>query len=230
MQSCKLGIIKEAFKDSFPIIIGYFPMATAFGILATGAGFKPLEGVAMSVFVFAGAAQFISVAMISSGGAISAIVATTFLVNLRHVLMSASFAGYLKDARRQLLPIFSFGVTDETYAVNIENFREGNGNFKRSLMVNFMSYSSWVGGTVTGVTAGNLIPTFFRESLYFALPAMFIGLLFLAIRTRLEVVVGIFSAVISTFFFLKLGGNTNIILTAILGATFGVFLEKWMQK
>lgn len=205
-------------------------MATAFGLVATQAGLSPAESLFMSIFVFAGAAQFIAVNMITAGASVSAVVLTTFLTNLRHVLMSTSLAEYLKGVKRGLLPIFSFGVTDETFAVNINNFRRGNGSFEKGLVVNFLSYSSWVSGTLLGAVGGEFMPNFLKQSLYFALPAMFIGLLFLSIRTRLEIMVAIFAAFVSTFFFLKLGSSWNIVLAGITGATFGVLVERWTQR
>jgi len=60
--------------------------------LAQKAGLSPLEIGLMSVFVFAGSAQFIAVSMISAGSAPLAIIMTTFVVNLRHLLMSSSLS------------------------------------------------------------------------------------------------------------------------------------------
>ena len=88
--------ILRGLKTAFPIALGYLPLGMAFGILAAQQGLTALDVFFLSFLVYAGSAQFIASAMISSGAASAAIILTTFLVNLRHLLMSASLAPYLK--------------------------------------------------------------------------------------------------------------------------------------
>lgn len=99
--------IKEGMGASWPICVGYFPLGFAFGVLAQKAGFDMLDIALMSVLVYAGSSQFIAVAMLSSGAAPASIVLTTFMVNLRHVLMGSSLAVYLHSASRRFLSVFA---------------------------------------------------------------------------------------------------------------------------
>jgi len=87
---------------AWPICLGYAPIGLAFGVLAQKAGLTPLEIGLMSVIVFAGSSQFIAVSMLAAGASVFSIVTTTFIVNLRHFLMSSALAVYLKN---WLLPV-----------------------------------------------------------------------------------------------------------------------------
>ena len=69
-----------------PIVLGYFPIAFAFGVAATGQGLSPLEAVGLSVIVYAGAAQFLALALITSGAPVLVAAFTLIAMNLRHVL------------------------------------------------------------------------------------------------------------------------------------------------
>jgi 4-azaleucine resistance transporter AzlC len=221
---------KESAKDAIPIIIGYLPIGTAYGVIARQAGLSFFESILMSVLVFAGASQFIGVGLLAAGAGFIEVVVTTFFINLRHILMSASLAPYLKKARSSLLPILAFGVTDETYAVSITRFREEKANQWYMLGVNFIAYFSWVGGSLIGALIGAGIPPYLQDSFAFALPALFIGLLILQIEGKLEIAVLIVAAVASSLFYFRVEGVWNVIFATIVGATVGVMLEKWMGE
>ena len=119
----KAGFAQGA-AAAWPICLGYMPIGLAFGVLAQKAGLLPLEIGLMSVIVFAGSSQFIAVSMLAAGASIFSIVATTFMVNLRHFLMSSALAVYMKNADRKKLSFFAYGVTDESFAVNLSKFRD----------------------------------------------------------------------------------------------------------
>jgi hypothetical protein len=85
-------VLPEGLSAGWPICLGYLPIGTAFGVLAQKAGLTPLQIGLMSIMVFAGSAQFIAVSMLAVGASAPAIIATTFVVNLRHVLMSSALA------------------------------------------------------------------------------------------------------------------------------------------
>ena len=121
----------------WPICLGYAPIGLAFGVLAQKAGLTPLEIGLMSVIVFAGSSQFIAVSMLSGGASMVSIVATAFVVNLRHFLMSSALAVYLKNSDRKKLTFFSYGITDESFAVNLNRFRESNWDLNSALVTNY---------------------------------------------------------------------------------------------
>lgn len=77
-------------KAGLSIAIGYFPIALTFGLLAKTAGLSIIEATAMSMFVYAGASQYIALELISSAVNPVAIIINTFVVNIRHFLMTAA--------------------------------------------------------------------------------------------------------------------------------------------
>ena len=108
---------------ALPVVLGYLPLGFAYGALASLAGISLPYIVLMSLLVFAGSGQFIAVNMYAAGAGSLSIIATVFLVNLRHLLMSASLSPYLQKFPRQSLPLVAFGLTDENYALACGEFK-----------------------------------------------------------------------------------------------------------
>ena len=100
-----------------PIAVGYFAIATTFGLIAVSVGLNVWQAAAMSLFVFAGASQFVALELMAAGTGMAEIVVTTFILNLRHLLMSTVIAERLK-ATSKWSSILSFGITDETFVVS----------------------------------------------------------------------------------------------------------------
>jgi 4-azaleucine resistance transporter AzlC len=170
--------LKSGLTAGWPICLGYLPIGMAFGVLAQKAGLTPLQIGLMSIMVFAGSAQFIAVSMLSGGASAAAIITTTFVVNLRHVLMSSALAVYLRAAHRGLLALYAYGVTDESFAVNLPRFNARDWSLSRALVVNHAANLTWFISTVAGGIGGRFIPEG-ALGIDYALIAMFICLLVL---------------------------------------------------
>jgi 4-azaleucine resistance transporter AzlC len=221
---------RRALADAVPIIIGYVPMGAAYAILARQAGMGFLPTVLMSLIVFAGASQFIAVGLLSGGATAFEVLATTFFVNLRHILMSASLSPHYRKAPRSAIPFVAWGVTDETFAISIGRYLEGEADHRYGLVLHYTAYASWVSGTVAGAAAGALIPPALQSSLEFSLYAMFAGLVVLQLTSKVQLAVAVASAILCGAFSTFMGGTWNIITAAILGATLGLVLEIWTQR
>lgn len=213
-----------------PVMMGYVPIAIAYGVLAREAGLTLWETVAMSLFVFAGASQFIAVGMFATAVSPFAIIFTTFLVNLRHLLMSASMAPFLKGRKFGTLALLGTGVTDETFAVNYAEFSKASRSHYFMYGVNLASYSSWVTGSLIGGMAGQLVPGLDRLPLDFALPAMFICLLVIMLRNRLMLAMAVLAGALSILLAMWIEGNWNIILATVIAATVGAGWEKCRKQ
>lgn len=99
-----------------PVAMGYIPLGTVFGFLFVQAGGAWWLAVGASVFVFAGAAQYMMIPMLAAGMSVGTIALATLVVNLRHVFYGLSLLNRLprgKLARCYLV----FGLTDETYSL-----------------------------------------------------------------------------------------------------------------
>ena len=114
----------------------------AFGIIASSAGLNIFLVGAMSLFIYAGSAQFITVSMLSAGAPIISIIIATFLVNSRMILMSMSVAPFFKEySLFKNISIGSF-LTDESYALgmNKQNYTNGKLSYEWFNTANIISY------------------------------------------------------------------------------------------
>ncbi len=219
--------IKVGLHRGFPIVLGYVPVAFAFGVLAVKNGFSPGFAILMSLMVFAGSGQFVAVSLWGSGVGAASVILTVFVVNLRHLLMSASLSTYMKGTKRWQRFLLGCQLTDETFGVHASAFQQG---WQRSLVTmytcNTLTQMSWVFGTVLGVFFGTLITDVRPMGLDYALTAMFLALLIPQCRNNLHVFIAIFAG--STSVVLKsMGlGQWNVIVATIVAATLGLFISK----
>ncbi|MBN2284473.1 MAG: AzlC family ABC transporter permease [Deltaproteobacteria bacterium] len=216
--------IRDGVLGAWPICLGYLAIGLAFGIIAQKAGLNCLEIALMSLLVYAGSAQFIAVSMLGAGAGILPIVATTFTVNLRHVLMSSSLAIHLRNIGPGWLSLFSYGITDESFALNIARFRDGGWDWRRALVLNHTSNLTWVLFTVLGGYTGHFIPSG-AFGIDYALIAMFICLLILQIRGLIYVIVALAAGVCAVILSLLFEGNAYIVIASIAAASLGVILK-----
>ena len=210
---------------AWPICLGYLPIGLAFGVLAQKAGLSPMQVALMSIFVFAGSSQFIAVSMLSVGASLAAIVATTFMVNLRHLLMSSSLAAILGRQNRWKLSLFAYGVTDESFAVNYTRLSAGDWGLDRSLVVNHTANLMWLVSTVAGVYFGHLIPAH-AMGIDYALTAMFVCLLIFQLKDRTAILTAIIAGLLAVVLSLLIPGNAYIVLASMLAAGIGVVFKR----
>ena len=216
--------IRQGLWAAWPICIGYIPIGLALGLLAQKAGLSPLEIALMSVFVFAGSSQFIAVSMISAGSAPLAIIMTTFVVNLRHLLMSSSLSLYCRNAGRGMLAIFAYGITDESFAVNQPRFKEGGWTISHALTVNQAANLVWILSTIAGGYGGRFIPPH-AFGVDYALIAMFICLLIFQIRGLIYVITAVLAGCSAVGLSLVIPGNLFVVIASVLAATIGLWVR-----
>jgi len=216
--------LKEGVKAALPIVLGYLPVGMAFGVLARQAGLSPLESGSMSLLVYAGASQFIAVEMISKGIPWVPIVLTTFFINLRHLLMSSTLSLYFNGNSLRTLGLLSAQLTDESFAVAMADPSKVSNRPRYLFALQVTSQLAWISGSVGGALFGSLI----NSSAYgfpFALPALFICLLVLQLKSKIHFWVMGLAATISLLFKALLPGNWYIIGAALLASIAGLFIE-----
>lgn len=217
--------LKRGIKDAFPIILGYLPIGMAYGMLAVNKGLTPFQTTAMSIFVFAGSAQLVSIEMIAAGAAVTAIIAMTFLVNLRHLLLSASLSLKLRDLPFYYYPFIGFLVTDESFAVAMAKIEKKKNKEHYFLGLGFAAYLGWIFSSAAGAFLTEFIPFGSGGALDYVLPAMFVVLLVMQITSKTELIVALFSALMSLIFAITIDGSWNIILATVLAAFLGVYIS-----
>jgi 4-azaleucine resistance transporter AzlC len=194
--------------------------------LAAQQGLTALDVFFLSLLVYAGSAQFIASAMMASGAAAAAIILTTFLVNLRHLLMSASLAPFLKHISSPVLTWISMGITDETYAAGYPEASSGKATPAFYIGLNGLSHSCWIFSTVSGCLLGSRIPNPEKWGLDYALPAMFIALLFMQLKNKKDILIALVSGTLSVVLTFVIKDNFNIIAATVAAAFIGVCIEK----
>ncbi|MDZ4164569.1 MAG: AzlC family ABC transporter permease [Smithellaceae bacterium] len=217
--------LKEGLVAAWPVCLGYFAIGLALGVLAQKAGLAPWQIGLMSLLVYAGSSQFIAVSMLAGGAGVAAVIFTTLIVNLRHLLMSSALSVHLKQMDRRIMPLFAYGVTDESFAVNMTRFRQGDWDWQRSLWVNHTANLAWVLSTILGGVSGQFVPPG-AFGLDFALPAMFIGLLLFQLKSYEYVLVAIFAGMMAVLISLLTGGFLHILSGALLATVAGVLARR----
>ncbi len=219
--------VKNGMIDALPIVLGYLPVGIAFGLLARQAGLTPMEIGLMSLLVYAGASQFIAVEMILKGIQWAPIIITTFLINLRHLLMSSTLSLFFTRHRPWILILLSTQLTDESFAMAMSNPAKIENRPRYLFGLQGTSHLAWITGSVLGAFFGRLIhPQSY--GIPFALPALFICLLMLQVHNLLHLSLIGMAGVLSLLFKSFLPGNWYIVLTALITSGLGVMMEKKM--
>lgn len=221
------AVLKEVLKDCLPITAGVIPFGLTCGIMGRTAGFSVFEITFMSLIVFAGAAQFMAIAMINSGITnFGVIVFTTFLVNLRHMLMGASLSSHLFKQSRVLQYLLAFSMTDESYALTINRIEQKGYNPYYQMGVSYLLYILWFASTLIGAVLYHSIPNPLEWGLDFVLPLTFLVLLIPRLINQTAILVAIVSAVTAVLGALYLPGKWYIILSAVTASIVGGFIER----
>jgi len=218
---------RQGVQAGISIAIGYMPIALTFGLLAKTTGLSLVETVLMSLIVYAGASQYISLNLLSLGTGIFEIILTTFIVNIRHFLMSASLNEKMEQDLLWKKAISAFGITDETFSVAAT--KEGTVTTSYMFGLITVSYGSWVISSGVGHIVGNGLPQNLQESLSVALYAMFIGLLVPTFKQQrkaiwLAGIAAVFNSIFSLVF--KFSTGWAIVSATLLSAVIVELLYK----
>ena len=212
-----------------PILLGVVPFGMIYGVLAMGAGLTVGAAMAMSSIVFAGSAQFVGVQLIHAGAPGMVIVFTTFIVNLRHILYSASIAPYLARLSPQWKWLLAYLLTDEAYAVTITRYNQESASPVISanrhwylLGAGLAMWGTWQVSTAAGIFLGAQVPS--SWSLDFTIALTFIALVVPALRDRPSVAAALSAGIIAVLAF-GLPYKLGLIVAAIGGMAIGLWVE-----
>lgn len=186
-------------RAEIPLLVGVLPFGLIYGVLAREAGIAPAAAVAMSSIVLAGSAQFIGAQLFGSGAPGAIILLTTAVVNLRHVLYSASIAPYLRPLAPAWKWLLGYLLTDEAYAVTITHYRAHPADAAHKpwffLGAGLALWLTWQGSSALGVLLGAAIPS--GADLEFALPLVFIAITVPLLSDRASRVAALAASVIA---------------------------------
>ncbi len=219
---------------SAPIALAYFPVAVSFGVAAGRAGFTLAEAAFMSLVIYAGASQFLALALLAGGASPLLAILSLLAMNARHVLYAPALLRALGEraATRQAW-LWSFGLTDEVFATALGKVAPAGAPWSERWQtgLGLGAYAAWVSGTVVGAAlGGGALERFpvLNASLGFLLPALFLSLLLAMFERRHTLAVAaaaggflLGAALWST--------STGVLLGMLLGGLGGALLPERSQ-
>jgi len=213
-------------RSILPITLGVIPFGVIAGVAAIEAGLATGQAIALSPIVFAGAAQLATVDLMARDAAPVVIVLTALVINARFAMYSASLAPSLQGVGRVHKALAAYLLTDQAFAVSIIHFDHTRGDLDVRLAFYFGAAAPlwvvWQTTSVIGVLIGSGVPP--EWSLDFAIPLVFMALLFPAIRdrgTRIAALVAGLAAVALVGLPLNLG----LLAASALGIAAGTIVE-----
>jgi 4-azaleucine resistance transporter AzlC len=188
------------------------------------------EVLLMSLILYAGSAQFVTVGLIAAGTPASAIIATIFLVNVRHLLYSTALSPHVRGLKSWQNVLIGAELTDETFAVASGCLSNGSKASAPWLFgINNTSHATWIACTTLGALLGSSVSNTRALGFDFALAAMFAALLVLQIKNRPKVHAAVAAAaagaVTGLLGALVMPAGWAVIVAALAAASLGVAME-----
>lgn len=222
MSNTRIQQYLTGIRSGLPVIPSFLPVGIAYAIIAQQAGFTPFETVLMSATVLAGSSQIMAAGMVLQGAGLAAVIFATFVLNLRHLIMSTCVIRNFRDAPLRLRLLASFGVADESFAV-FSMAREEDRTLWDFLGLMTDVYFAWVFAAVLGVFSSTLLPQLLLDSTGIALYAIFIAILLPNLRrggglVRLVLLTALCNTLLSRF----IAPSWSLIVSSLLCAALGV--------
>lgn len=225
-NSSRLNSLRRGIEAEFPLLVGVFPFGMIYGAAALRAGLTPALAQGMSSIVFAGSAQFLTAQLIHEAAAAGVIILAIGIVNLRHMLYSASVAPFVRHLSMRWKVLLAYLLTDEAYAAAVVHY-ETAGVTPTShwffLGAGASLWATWQVSTALGIFLGATIPE--SWPLEFALPLTFIAMLVPMLKDR-AIVAAALSAGIVALLGAALPYKLGLVLAALTGIGVGVFMER----
>jgi branched chain amino acid efflux pump len=220
MKSFWTGVRAES-----PLLIGVFPFGLIYGALAIGAGISPAAAQMMSSIVFAGSSQFVAAQLIRESAPGLVIVLTIAVVNLRHMLYSASIAPYIEHLPARWKTVLAYLLTDEAYAATIIHYEEDGFTptghwffFGAGLAL----WTTWQLSSALGIFLGAALPS--SWPLDFAIPITFIAMVVPVLKDKPIVAAAVSAGTVALLAY-SLPFKLGLILAALVGIFTGTYLE-----
>jgi len=199
---------RAALVEGWPIFVTAVVVGIAFGLTARQAGLSIVETSAMSVIVFAGAAQFVMVDLLRTGTPVPLIVLTVLLLNARHLLMAAAIRPFVRAASLPRRFGLAYVLTDEAFAMGIGWFRRGHRDLAYYAVFSTVLWCSWNVGTLLGAIFGAGVQDPQRFGIDFAITAVFVAIVAIGVRHRADVAVALAAALVAAA--LRLAGASAV--------------------
>lgn len=219
----KRSAFVDGLRAGLPLVLGYVPIALAYAVSARQAGLSVWQTCSLSLFVFTGAGQMMTVGMLQQGAGYAAILLATFLLGVRHIIMSTCVMNRLRETPLGLRLLAAFGVTDEAFSV-FTTIPEERATLPFWFGLAVDTYGAWNLATLVGALVMGLLPPVVTASLGIAIYAMFISLVVPGLNKngRLAALV-LLTALCNALLCRVMASSWAMVLSTLLGAFAGTF-------
>ncbi|MBD1576492.1 MULTISPECIES: AzlC family ABC transporter permease [Vibrio] len=221
----KKQLIQAGLKSIFPLCVGAFPFSFIVGAVSINAGMTVFQSTMWSMTVFAGSAQMVALGLVQSSSEMLVIMLTTFVINLRHVLYSASLSDHVKEYSLPMRMFMAYGLTDEVYASSIQEMKEEKPNrhwYYLAVMLGF--WINWVVADFLGAMVGSSFPQIASYGLDFAMVAAFIAIVIPQVKNR-ECIVAAVVATVTGILLSGLPYSLGLVVAAVVGVYAGYRMD-----
>lgn len=225
----KTQTLKKAFLATAPVAFGYIPTGIAFSMLLISTGYSPILAILMSIFVYAGSMQFLSVELLATGASFIQIALITFLVNARHIFYGLSlFKIFDKQGKKK--PYMIYSLTDETYTLFTSTTVPSDVEEQRYYFyISLFDHCYWVLGTILGAVLGASL-TINTTGMDFALTAMFTVMLLEQILSKTPNIIFLISAASGILCIVFLPANMMLLSSILLALALTFAFRKVVVK
>lgn len=221
--------IQYAFQKSIPIMTGYIVLGMGFGILLQKQGYGLLWAFLMSLCIYAGSMQYVTIDLLGSGASLVATALMTLMVNIRHVFYGITMlTKYQKAGRKK--PYLIFALTDETFSVVCDvDLPEGVEENAYYFWISLLDQIYWVLGSLLGSIIGSTLP-FNSAGVEFSMTALFVVIFveqWEKTKQHFPALCGVLLSLLSLLIF----GADDLLIPAMIGITIALLIgKKWMEK
>ena len=224
-------ITRRVLQKDAPIILGYWVLGMACGMLGEKAGLNPFHMFIMSVLAFAGSSQFIGIAMMLQSASYISIALTILMVNLRYSLFTSTLAPLVARKSGLYTTLFSYGTTDETFALNLSSFQdeEEHWTHEEALGLDLLSMVVWAIANAFGCYASRLVHLDLSLVSYI-LTAMFLGIWSNYLKNRTMIITGLAAGVLAVLLSQVVPYKLHIVLASLIPSGLAAWLYLKHEK
>ncbi|MFE8694736.1 AzlC family ABC transporter permease [Cytobacillus sp. FJAT-53684] len=225
MDNKKKETIQTGLAEAMPLAIAIAAYGLSYGVLATQANFSLIACIVMSMFVFSGSLQMVTVAMVSTGASLTSIVLAAILLNLRNLLYGAALSGGLGNSKkwRKLL---AFGVSDEPFVLGTSRFKKYGPDPLYFGVVTAVFYCAWLLSSFLGALISNKVDPL-KWGLDLAFPLTFVALLIPSLKGKPIIATALAAVIIAIGMESIVPGNElTIIVTGVLAPLVGLYINR----
>ena len=205
-----------------PLCLAVFPWGVLAGSMAVTQGFTPLQSIGLSVFVFAGAAQLVTISMVAAGSGFIAICLTILVITAQHLLYALILREHVSSLPlKKRLPV-AFLLTDELFALSVG---KKSYDFAYLMGAGLCFYLAWIGFTVIGVVLAASVPNLADYHLDFSIVATFIAIVVPMIK-RLSTLVGVVISLLLSLVLTSLAVSGAIVIAGLVGMLCAVIVAR----